>query len=173
LNALDAKPLPIYGDGGNIRDWLDVEDHCAGILLALRCGKLGEKYNIGGSNERTNLQVVDRICETLDELVPAETNPLMAVAGLSRYGELKTFVEDRPGHDRRYAIDAGKIRRELDWKPEHDFDSGIRQTVGWYLDNRDWCAKVQAGKYRRQRLGLVRDEAVDSSMESENVEAKL
>ena len=173
LNALDAKPLPIYGDGGNIRDWLHVEDHCAGILLALERGKPGERYNIGGSNERTNLQVVDRICKTLDELVPAATNPLMAGAGLSSYSELKMFVEDRPGHDRRYAIDASKIRSELDWKPDHDFESGIVHTVRWYLDNRDWCAKVQAGKYERQRLGLARDKSFDRQFETGGAEVKL
>jgi len=173
LNAIDAKPLPIYGDGDNIRDWLYVEDHCAGTLLALKRGKPGERYNIGGSNERTNLQVVDRICKTLDELVPATTNPLMIGAGLSSYSELKTFVEDRPGHDRRYAIDASKIRGELDWKPDHDFESGIVRTVRWYLDNRDWCAKVQAGKYERQRLGLARDKTGDRQVEAGRAEVKL
>ncbi|HXF38096.1 MAG TPA: dTDP-glucose 4,6-dehydratase [Blastocatellia bacterium] len=158
LNALDGKPLPIYGDGGNIRDWLYVEDHCSGIMLALRKGTPGEKYNIGGTNERTNLQVVDRICEALDRMVPAAKNPAMISLGLSSYAELKTFVKDRPGHDRRYAIDANKIRTELGWKPGHDFESGIVNTVRWYLDNRAWCAAVQEGKYGRQRLGLSVEE---------------
>ncbi len=144
LNAIDGQPLPIYGDGGNVRDWLHVEDHCAGILLALCKGRLGEKYNIGGGNERTNLEIVDRICDALDELAPA---------AVSRR-TLKTFVPDRPGHDRRYAIDAGKIRRELGWQPRHSFESGLRETVRWYLDHRDWCEQVQQGKYARQRLGL-------------------
>jgi dTDP-glucose 4,6-dehydratase len=159
LNALDGKPLPIYGDGGNIRDWLYVEDHCSGIMLALGKGTPGEKYNIGGTNERTNLQVVDRICEALDRMVPAATNPAMIGLGLSSYAELKTFVKDRPGHDRRYAIDANKIRTELGWTPGHDFESGIVNTVRWYLDNRAWCAAVQEGNYGRQRLGLSVEEA--------------
>lgn len=154
LNALEGKPLPIYGDGGNIRDWLYVEDHCSGIMLALRNGRPGEKYNIGGSNERTNLQVVDRICETLDRLVPARANPMLIDRGLMSYSQLKTFVRDRPGHDRRYAIDANKLRTELGWKPKHDFETGISATIQWYLDNRDWCSHVQAGKYSRERLGL-------------------
>ena len=159
LNALDGNPLPIYGDGGNIRDWLYVEDHCSGIMLALKKGTPGEKYNIGGTNERTNLQVVDLICEALDRMVPAALNPAMIGLGLSSYAELKTFVKDRPGHDRRYAIDANKIRTELGWKPGHDFESGIVNTVRWYLDNRAWCATVQEGKYGRQRLGLSVEEA--------------
>jgi len=144
LNAIDERPLPIYGDGGNVRDWLHVEDHCAGLLLALANGRAGEKYNIGGGNERTNLEIVDRICDVVDELRPAA----------SSRRRLKTFVADRPGHDRRYAIDAAKIRRELGWAPRHTFDSGLRDTVRWYLDHRDWCAHVQAGRYDRQRLGL-------------------
>ena len=144
LNALDGRQLPIYGDGGNVRDWLHVEDHCAGILLVLEKGCLGEKYNVGGGNERTNLEIVDRICDAVDELRPA--------AGSRR--ALKTFVPDRPGHDRRYAIDAAKIRNELGWSPRHTFESGLRETVRWYLDHRDWCEQVQAGRYDRQRLGL-------------------
>ena len=152
LNALEGRALPIYGDGGNVRDWLHVEDHCAGLLTALENGRLGEKYNIGGGNERTNLEIVDRICATLDELRPASTNP--ALSGKAKYGELKTFVPDRPGHDRRYAIDATKIRRELHWEAAHDFDSGLRATVQWYLENRAWCEEVQAGRYDRERLGL-------------------
>jgi len=144
LNAIEGRPLPIYGDGGNVRDWLHVEDHCAGILLALAKGRAGEKYNIGGGNERTNLEIVDRICDILDELRPRTDT----------YRALKTFVPDRPGHDRRYAIDAAKIRRELGWAPHHTFESGLRETVRWYLDHRDWCEQIQAGKYERQRLGL-------------------
>ena len=144
LNAIDGRPLPIYGDGGNVRDWLHVEDHCAGLLLVLAKGRAGEKYNVGGGNERTNLEIVDLICDTVDELRPGPT---------SRRA-LKTFVPDRPGHDRRYAIDATKIRRELGWAPKHTFETGLRDTVQWYLDHRDWCEQVQAGRYDRQRLGL-------------------
>ena len=144
LNALDGRPLPIYGDGANVRDWLHVEDHCAGILLALEAGRPGEKYNIGAGNERTNLQIVDRICDVLDDLAPTPRG----------HRALKTFVSDRPGHDRRYAIDASKIRRELGWQPRHTFESGLRETVRWYLDHRDWCERVQSGQYARQRLGL-------------------
>jgi dTDP-glucose 4,6-dehydratase len=158
LNAVEGKPLPIYGDGGNIRDWLYVEDHCSGILEALRNGRLGEKYNIGGGNEKTNLQVVDTICDELEELLPASSNPVMVNRGLLRYHDLKRFVADRPGHDRRYAIDAGKIRRQLGWEPAHDFSAGIRETIRWYLDNREWCDQVQAGKYDRTRLGLTSTE---------------
>jgi dTDP-glucose 4,6-dehydratase len=144
LNAIDGRPLPIYGDGGNVRDWLHVEDHCEGILIVLAKGRAGEKYNVGGGNERTNLEIVDRICDVVDELRP----------GRESRRRLKTFVPDRPGHDRRYAIDAAKIGRELGWAPRHTFESGLRDTVRWYLDHRDWCEKVQAGRYDRQRLGL-------------------
>jgi dTDP-glucose 4,6-dehydratase len=150
LNALEGKPLPIYGDGGNVRDWLHVEDHCAGIFTALDSGRLGEKYNIGGGNERTNLEIVDRMCETLEQLVPAASNP--ALRGRA-YRDLKTFVPDRPGHDRRYAIDAGKIRRELGWTPRHTFEQGLAATARWYVDHRQWCEQVQAGRYGRERLG--------------------
>jgi dTDP-glucose 4,6-dehydratase len=152
LNALDGRPLPIYGDGGNVRDWLQVGDHCAGILAALERGTPGEKYNIGGDSERTNLEVVDGICEALDALVPARDNA--ALTGRPSYHDLKTFVPDRPGHDRRYAIDAGKIASELGWHPSHDFTSGLRATVAWYVNNRDWCRAVQAGRYDRERLGV-------------------
>lgn len=154
LNALDAKPLPIYGDGGNVRDWLYVEDHCRGIHLALEKGSLGEKYNIGGNNERTNLQIVDTICDELETHAPAAKNPRLAERGISSYRELKTFVADRPGHDRRYAIDATKIREELGWEPLHSLETGLATTVQWYLENRDWCDAVQAGSNTRQRLGL-------------------
>lgn len=158
LNAIEGKPLPIYGDGGNIRDWLYVEDHCAGILEALKRGQRGEKYNIGGSNERTNLQVVDTICAVLEELLPVEENRALTERGIARYSDLKTFVKDRPGHDRRYAIDATKIRDEIGWQPAHNFESGIASTVRWYVSNRRWCAEVQSGKYSRERLGVIASE---------------
>jgi dTDP-glucose 4,6-dehydratase len=151
LNALEGKPLPIYGDGGNVRDWLHVEDHCAGIMRVVEKGIPGQKYNIGGGNERTNLEIVDRICDALELVQPARANP--ALGGRS-YRDLKTFVPDRPGHDRRYAIDATKIRRELAWQPTHTFEDGLAQTARWYLAHRDWCRQVQAGRYDRQRLGL-------------------
>jgi dTDP-glucose 4,6-dehydratase len=151
LNAVDGNALPIYGDGGNVRDWLHVEDHCAGIMQVLAGGRVGEKYNVGGGNERTNLEIVDRLCDVLERLRPASTNP--ALGGRS-YHDLKTFVPDRPGHDRRYAIDATKIRRELGWSPRHAFEDGLAQTAAWYLEHRDWCDEVQAGRYNRQRLGL-------------------
>jgi len=154
LNAMEGKPLPIYGDGGNIRDWLYVEDHCVGILLVLRQGRLGEKYNIGGRNELTNLQVVDRICACLEKVFPAANNPAMREKGLNSYQHLKTLVQDRPAHDRRYAIDADKIRNELGWKPTHGFDQGLAKTVRWYLENREWCRLVEQAKYGRERLGL-------------------
>ncbi len=144
LHALDGRPLPIYGDGGNVRDWLHVDDHCSGLLTVLNKGLVGEKYNIGGGNERTNLQVVDGICNALDALRPQAKS----------YRSLKTFVQDRPGHDRRYAIDANKIRRELHWSPRHVFEDGLQQTVRWYLEHLDWCTAVQAGRYDGGRLGL-------------------
>jgi dTDP-glucose 4,6-dehydratase len=155
LNAVEGRPLPIYGDGGNVRDWLHVEDHCAGLLLVLLKGRTGEKYNIGGDNERTNLEIVDRLCEALDELRPIRSNPaLAALPGASSYRALKTRVPDRPGHDRRYAIDATKIRRELGWRPQYAVEPGLFRTVRWYLEHRDWCEQVQAGRYDRERLGL-------------------
>jgi dTDP-glucose 4,6-dehydratase len=154
LNAVEGRKLPIYGDGANVRDWLYVDDHCEGILLVLRKGAPGSKYNIGGGNERTNLQVVDALCAALDAELPAAKNPALVSAGLRSYAELKTFVPDRPGHDRRYAIDASKIRAELGWTPRHAFESGLRETVRWYLANKPWCEAVQSGKYKRERLGL-------------------
>jgi dTDP-glucose 4,6-dehydratase len=153
LNALEGRPLPIYGDGGNIRDWLHVDDHCAGLLLVLRKGRVGEKYNVGGGNERTNLEVVDRICDALEELRPAASNPALVAAGVASYRALKTFVPDRPGHDRRYAIDAAKIRRELGWAARRTFDEGLRETIRWYLDRGEWVEAVR-GSYNRERLGL-------------------
>ncbi len=150
LNALDGRPLPIYGDGGNVRDWLHVEDHCAGLLLVLERGRVGETYNVGGGNERTNLDIVDRICDALDGLQPAaERRP-----NGTQLPRSKTFVPDRPGHDRRYAIDATKITRELGWRPARSFEEGLRATVRWYMEHRDWCEGVQTGRYDRERLGL-------------------
>jgi dTDP-glucose 4,6-dehydratase len=158
LNATEGKPLPIYGDGGNVRDWLYVEDHCAGILLALERGRPGEKYNLGGASERTNLEMVDVICETLEGVLPAASNPALAAAGADHYKALKSFVPDRPGHDRRYAIDATKSRKELGWRPDHDLETGLAATIRWYLEHREWCDAVQAGSYRRERLGLPGDD---------------
>jgi dTDP-glucose 4,6-dehydratase len=155
LNALEGKALPIYGDGGNVRDWLYVEDHCEGILAVLQRGPPGGKYNIGGENECTNLMLVDRLCAVLDELRPPAQNPALAQRGLSSYAALKSFVPDRPGHDRRYAIDASRVRAEIGWRPRYDFEAGIRATVAWYLANRPWCDTVQAGSYGRERLGTV------------------
>ncbi|MFL6200973.1 MAG: dTDP-glucose 4,6-dehydratase [Thermoanaerobaculia bacterium] len=146
LNALEGKSLPIYGDGGNVRDWIYVEDHCRGVLAALHRGRPGEKYNLGGRSERTNLQIVDALCEILETERPAARS----------YKELKTFVADRPGHDRRYAIDDEKARTELGWEPRQSFESGLRATVRWYLQNRAWCDAVQSGKYGRERLGLLK-----------------
>jgi dTDP-glucose 4,6-dehydratase len=154
LNAIDGRPLPIYGDGGNVRDWLYVEDHCVGIRLVLAHAKPGTKYNIGGRNELSNLQVVDHICSVLAGILPAAENPAMKQHGLRSYAELKTFVEDRPGHDRRYAIDATRISSELGWTPAIGFVQGITKTVQWYCENRDWCRVVQEGRYDRERLGL-------------------
>jgi len=144
-NALHGKSLPIYGDGGNIRDWLYVEDHCRALLTVLEKGKSGETYAIGGNTERTNLQIVRTLCALLDELFPR--------ADGKAYAEQISFVIDRPGHDRRYAIDASKIRRELVWSPNHTFDDGMRSTVQWYLDNQEWVEDVLSGKYRMERLG--------------------
>ncbi|NLU50740.1 MAG: dTDP-glucose 4,6-dehydratase [Syntrophomonadaceae bacterium] len=146
LNALEGKELPVYGDGRNIRDWLYVEDHCRAIWLVLSHGKPGQVYNIGGNNEKSNLEVVHTVCDILDQLQPRGD-------GLS-YREQIRFVTDRPGHDFRYAIDAGKIRRELGWVPRENFESGLVKTVQWYLNNRQWCDRVLDGSYRRERLGL-------------------
>lgn len=148
LNALEGRALPVYGRGDQVRDWLHVEDHARALYKAATDGAPGETYNIGGGNEHRNLDVVQRLCELLEELAPARP------AGVGRYRDLITFVQDRPGHDRRYAIDAGKIGRELGWAPAESFESGLRSTVAWYLDNRGWCERVQDGSYRRERLGL-------------------
>ncbi len=139
VNALAGEPLPIYGDGMNVRDWLYVRDHCSGIRTVLERGRVGETYNIGGWNEIPNRDIVQTVCSLLDELRPSPAGP---------YGHLITHVTDRPGHDRRYAIDARKIERELGWRPTETFPSGIRKTVRWYLDNPDWVAHVQSGAYR-------------------------
>ncbi len=154
LNALEGRALPIYGDGGNVRDWLFVEDHCEGIARVLEAGRPGEHYNIGGECERSNLEVVEGICAVLERVRPAAANPALAARGITSYGALKTFVPDRPGHDRRYAIDAAKIRAELGWAPRHDFEAGLEATVRWYLDNAGWCAAVTRDHYDGGRLGL-------------------
>jgi len=151
LNALDGKPLPVYGKGDNVRDWLYVEDHARALCLVLEKGLPGETYNIGGNNERTNLQVVETICEALDALQPKRKEELR----LRSFKELITFVPDRPGHDKRYAIDATKIRTELGWTPEESFDSGIVKTVQWYLDNAWWWRPIRDKKYAGQRLGVA------------------
>ena len=147
LNALSGKPLPVYGDGSQIRDWLYVEDHARALYQVVTQGKVGETYNIGGHNEKTNLEVVRTVCALLEELAPQKP------AGVAKYEDLITFVKDRPGHDARYAIDAAKIARDLGWQPQETFDSGIRKTVAWYLENRDWWQNVLNGSYRLQRLG--------------------
>ena len=147
LNALEGKQLPVYGDGSQVRDWLYVDDHARALRLVLEQGETGETYNIGGHNEKTNLEVVKTICGLLDKLVPE--SPYKPHASLIR------FVTDRPGHDLRYAIDADKIERELGWAPQETFESGIEKTIKWYLDNREWCRHVQDGSYQRERLGVM------------------
>ena len=147
LNALQGKPLPIYGDGSQIRDWLHVDDHARALFRVLTTGESGETYNIGGLNEKKNIDVVKEICSILDELVVDKP------AGLNHFEELITYVKDRPGHDERYAIDASKIDAELDWTPAEDFTSGIRKTVVWYLDNSEWWQRVMDGSYRLERIG--------------------
>ncbi len=147
LNALHGKPLPVYGDGQQVRDWLFVEDHAKALVKVVTEGVIGETYNIGGHNEKTNLSVVEAICDLLEELAPEKPE------GVGSYRDLITFVTDRPGHDLRYAIDASKIERELGWRPEETFESGIRKTVLWYLENRGWWQRVLSGDYRLARLG--------------------
>ena len=147
LNALDGKPLPVYGDGMQIRDWLYVEDHARALYQVVTEGEIGETYNIGGHNEKANIEVVHTICTLLEELVPNKPQ------GVARYEDLITYVKDRPGHDVRYAIDAAKIGRELGWTPQETFDSGIRKTVEWYLNNKTWWSRVLDGSYNRERLG--------------------
>ena len=145
LSALAGKPLPVYGNGQQIRDWLYVEDHARALMLVAQEGKLGETYNIGGHNEKTNLEVVQTLCDLLQEQVPQDAS----------YRDLITFVTDRPGHDHRYAIDASKIEQELGWTPQETFETGLRKTVQWYLDNKAWWQKVQDGSYRGERLGVT------------------
>ncbi|MGF1803531.1 dTDP-glucose 4,6-dehydratase [Vibrio gigantis] len=152
LNALEGKELPIYGKGDQIRDWLYVEDHARALYKVVTEGKVGETYNIGGHNEKQNLEVVNTICDILDTLVPKD----------SAYAEQIAYVQDRPGHDRRYAIDSSKMQRELGWVPEETFETGLKKTVQWYLDNSTWCQNVQDGSYQRERLG------VDTSQEGES-----
>ncbi len=147
LSALAGKPLPVYGDGSQVRDWLYVEDHAKALLTVVRSGKVGETYNIGGHNERKNLQVVETICDLLEQLRP-EKPP-----GVSAYKELITFVTDRPGHDLRYAIDASKIESELGWRPVETFESGMAKTVAWYLENPAWWQAILSGEYQLQRSG--------------------
>lgn len=147
INALEGKPLPIYGNGENVRDWLHVEDHAEALLLVAEQGRVGQSYNIGGHNERSNIAAVRLICSILDELAPD--------AAIGPREGLITFVTDRPGHDARYAIDAGKIGRELGWKPRFTFETGLRETVRWYLDNKTWWERVRSGVYRGERLGVA------------------
>jgi len=149
LNALDGKPLPVYGNGQQIRDWLHVEDHARALYKVVTEGEVGQTYNIGGHNEKTNLEVVHNLCELLDEARPDHPN------GISSYKDLITYVSDRPGHDQRYAIDASKIQKDLGWVPLETFETGLRKTVEWYLNNLDWCQHVQDGSYQRQRLGIA------------------
>jgi len=148
LNTLSGKSLPVYGNGEQIRDWLHVEDHARALVRVVQDGVDGETYNIGGYNEKTNLEVVRTICKILDTLRPNHPN------GIEKYEDLITYVTDRPGHDLRYAIDASKMKKELDWMPEETFESGIRKTVEWYLENSAWCQHVMDGSYRGERLGV-------------------
>lgn len=150
LNALHGKPLPVYGDGSQIRDWLYVEDHARALFKVVNEGALGETYNIGGHNEKRNIEVVETICELLEELAPENANSRASGKG---FKDLITFVKDRPGHDVRYAIDASKIQRELGWVPQETFESGIRKTVQWYLDNPQWWQRVLSGDYKLDRIG--------------------
>jgi dTDP-glucose 4,6-dehydratase len=145
LNAIEGRPLPVYGDGSNVRDWLYVDDHARALYLILKGGRLGEKYNVGGRNEQTNIAVVEQICAVIDGLRPSERP----------HRKLVEFVADRPGHDKRYAIDAAKLKRELGWRPLETLSSGIAKTVRWYLDNREWWEPLRNGVYRGERLGLL------------------
>jgi len=154
LNAISGKPLPIYGKGDQIRDWLHVEDHARALVKVLQEGKIGETYNIGGNNEKTNLEVVETICKILEELLPIKNSTL----NIQNYKNLITFVADRPGHDIRYAIDATKISNKLNWQPQETFETGIKKTVQWYLNNKTWWQRVQDGSYQGERLGLKADD---------------
>ena len=148
INSLQGNPLPVYGKGENVRDWLFVGDHCDAIHTVLAKGEMGETYNIGGNNEIKNIDVVTIICSLLDEISPRENG--------SSYSDLITFVKDRPGHDFRYAIDAGKIRNDLGWSPNESFETGIRKTIHWYLDNQNWWKTIQDNNYRQERLGVIK-----------------
>jgi len=147
LNALSGKPLPVYGDGSNVRDWIHVEDHCRAVKLAFEKGKPGEVYTIGANNEQKNINLVNRICSVLDEMAPPVEIPLLRERGLNSYSELIRFVADRPGHDRRYAIDSAKITRELGWQAEVPFEAGLRRTIEWYLSNPKWVDQASGGSY--------------------------
>ena len=146
INCLDWKPLPIYGDGQNVRDWLYVLDHCSAIKAVYDAGSLHETYNIGGNNEIKNIEIVHIICDILNEIKPSENGD---------YKKLIKFVDDRPGHDFRYAIDSSKIQKNLDWKPKESFNSGIRKTVNWYIKNENWWKTIQEKKYNQDRLGRI------------------
>ena len=150
LNALEGKNIPVYGSGQQIRDWLFVDDHAEALILVATKSKSGDSFNIGGNNEKRNIEVVETICKILDELRPAADSGL----DIQNYAELIQFVDDRPGHDARYAIDSTKIQNELGWQPRDTFESGIKKTIDWYLENLDWCNRVQDGSYMRERLGL-------------------
>ena len=149
LNALEGKSLPIYGNGRQIRDWLYVEDHARALLKVALTGKVGETYNIGGHNEIKNIDVVKAVCRIMDDLIPSKLN------GIGKYEQLITYVNDRAGHDLRYAIDATKISDELNWSPDETFETGIKKTVEWYLDNKIWCHNVLDGSYQGERLGVI------------------
>ena len=153
LNALSAKSLPVYGDGSQIRDWLYVEDHARALYKVVTEGEVGETYNIGGHNEKKNIEVVETLCSILDELKPIANNPAFSSTSMTHYNELITFVKDRPGHDVRYAIEASKSERELDWVPEESFETGIRKTVEWYINNENWWQRVLSGAYQLERIG--------------------
>jgi dTDP-glucose 4,6-dehydratase len=156
LNALEGKPLPVYGNGQQIRDWLYVEDHARALYLVATKGEIGETYNIGGHNEKANIDVVNTICELLEELVPENSHSRTSNRASTGFSSLITYVTDRPGHDVRYAIDASKIEKELDWTPEESFETGIRKTVEWYLNNKTWWSRVLDGSYSGERLGAAK-----------------
>jgi dTDP-glucose 4,6-dehydratase len=151
VNAIEGKPIPIYGTGRNVRDWLFVEDHCAALLSVLEGAQVGAKYNIGGNCELTNIEVVDSVCSALEALIPARRNRALASRGYTSYLQLKTLVADRPGHDRRYAMDCRRLMDQLGWTPTTEFDDGIQRTVSWYLANRDWCRLVQRKQLYQER----------------------
>jgi dTDP-glucose 4,6-dehydratase len=148
LSALNGKKIPIYGDGKQIRDWLYIDDHVCALMNVALNAKVGETYNIGGNNEIQNIEVVRKVCSVLDELIPNKFN------SVSSFSELITYVKDRPGHDVRYAINANKIKKDLGWEPQENFESGIRKTVEWYLNNKAWCENIQNGSYQLERLGV-------------------